>query len=300
MLLEVFINNIIPPLLVVAAGYLLDKLVGVDLRTLSRVAIYVFTPALIAGSMIETDLAGGELGQIALFTIAFMVLGYVASLGVTRLLRFDQARTNTFMLSTLFNNCGNLGLAVVLFAFGQEGLERGLVFFVTSSLLTHTLAVYFASRGKFDARQSFLNIFRLPLVYALAGALLVRLLGITVPEPLMRAIDLPQVGAIPIMQLLLGVQLARTSRHVDLLLIGSATLVRLVGGAAIGLGLSALMGLQGVARSASVVQASMPTAVSVVALSVEFGADAEQVGSVVFFSTLASALTLTLLIAFLA
>ncbi len=299
MLLDVFVDNIVPTLLVIAAGYLLDRLIGVDLRTLSRVAIYVFTPALIAGSMIDTDLAGGELGRIALFTLASIALAWLLSLAVIRLLRFDAQQANAFMLSTLFNNCGNYGLAVVYFAYGQAGLERGLVFFVTSALLTHTLAVYFASRGKFDARQSLLNIFRLPLVYALAAALLVRLLGITVPEPLMRAIDLPRAGAIPIMQLLLGAQLARTSRQVDVRFVGSAVAARLVGGAVTALGLSALMGLQGVARNAGVVQASMPTAVTVVALSIEFGSAAEQVGSVVFFSTLASALTLTLLIAFL-
>jgi len=53
------------------------------------------------------------------------------------------------------------------------------------------------------------------------------------------------------------------------------------------------MGMTGPAQNASVVQASMPTTVSVVALSTEFGTDAQEVGGVVFLSTLASALSLT-------
>lgn len=148
-------------------------------------------------------------------------------------------------------------------------------------------------------RQSVVNIFRLPMIYAVAVALAVRALAVTVPEPLMRAINLPRAGAIPLMQLLLGVQLARTSRQIDLRFVGSATAMRLVVSAALALGLSALMRLEGVTRSVSVVQASMPTAVSVLALSIEFGSDPEKVGSVVFVSTLASALSLTVLIALL-
>ena len=299
LLVSVFADNILPPLLVVAAGYVLDKAVGVDLRSLSRVAIYVFTPALIIGSLIDTQVTSSEFGQLVLFALTFLALMWMAGNGVARLLRFDERRTNAFLLSTLFNNCGNYGLAVVLFAFGEAGLERGLVYFVAHSLLVHTLAVYFASRGSFNARQSLRNIFRLPLIYALAVAVAVRASGLAVPEPLMRAIGLPRAGAIPLMQLLLGAQLARASRHIDLRFVASATAMRLVGGAAVALGLSALMGLSGLARSASVVQASMPTAVSVVAFSIEFGSDSQEVGSVVFVSTLASALTLTVLIAFL-
>lgn len=299
MLANLFLDNVLPPLLIVAVGYLLDRTQGVELRTLSRVALYVFTPALILGSLVESRVGGGEFGKIALFVVLFTGLLWAGGLALGRLLRFSQRQTNAFLLSTLFTNCGNYGLAVVLFAFGQPGLERGLVFFVVSALLTHTLAAYFASRGAFSVGQSVRNIFRLPLVYAVVAALAVRALGVTLPTPVLRAISLPRAGAIPIMQLLLGVQLARVSRGVDRRFIALAVAVRLVGGAALAVGLSTALGLEGLARSVSIVQASMPTAVSTLALSVEFGSDPEEVGSAIFFSTLGSAVTLTVLLAYL-
>jgi predicted permease len=299
LLVDVFIDNILPPLLIVAAGFALERAVGVDLRTLSRVAIYVFTPALILGSLIDTRMATGEVSQLVLFALAFTALMWLAGAIVTRLLGFDRRRTNAFLLTTLFDNCGNLGLAVVLFAFGEPGLERALVYFVTHSLLINTLGAYFASRGTASVRQSLANILKLPIIYAAVAALAVRGLGLGLPEPLVRAIDLPRAGAIPLMQLLLGAQLAQTSRHVDLRFVGSATAMRLVGSAAVALGLSALMGLGGLTRTVGVVQASMPSAVTVLAFSIEFGSDPEEVGSVVLLSTLASALTLTVLIALL-
>ncbi len=298
-LLGVFGNSLLPPLLVMAAGYLLDRALGLDLRTLSQVCVYIFLPALAAGSLIEAQVPAGEYGQIAAFAVASTILLGLATWATARLLRFGPRHTNLLLLCTLFANCGNYGLAVVLYAYGQAGLERGVVFFVVNSVLLNTLGVYLASRGSRGVRQSLANVFRLPLIYAVAGALAVRALGLALPAPVLRAIELPRMGAIPLAQFLLGAQLARISRNVDLRFVGAATLLRLLGGPAVALALSAAMGMSGLARSASVVQASMPTAISTVVLSIEFGSKLEEVGGAVLLSTLGSAVTLTLLLALL-
>lgn len=283
----------------VAVGFALERAIGVDPRTLSRVALYVFTPSLVFGSLVESKIGGGEFGKIALFVVVFTAVMWAIGLAVARLLRFDERRTNSFLLATLFGNCGNYGLAVVLFAFGQQGLERGLAYFVVSSLMTNTLAAYFASRSTFSAGKSIRNVLGLPLVYALAIALVIRGLGVKVPAPLMAAVSLPRAGAIPLMQLLLGVQLARISRRLDVRFVGSAAALQLVGSAAVALGLTTLLGLHGLTRNVTVVEASMPTAVSTLALSIEFGSNPEEVGGAVLLSTLASPITLTLLLALL-
>jgi len=299
LLLSIFVNNILPPILVMAAGFLLERAVGVDPKALSRVALYVFTPALIFGSLVESKIGGGEFGQIALFVVVFMFVMWGVGLVASRLLRFDQRQTNAFLLATLFSNCGNYGLAVVLFAFGQAGLERALAYFAVSALLTHTFAAYFASRGAFSVGRSIRNVFRLPLIYAVAMALVVRAWGITLPGFILRAVSMPQAGAIPLMQLLLGVQLARISHKLDLRFVGSAATVQLVGSALMAFGLAAVLGLQGLTRQVAITEASMPAAVSILALSIEFGSNPEEVGGVVFLSTLLSPLTLTAVLALL-
>ena len=298
MLLSIFVNNILPPLLVMAAGFVLERALGVDPKALSRLALYVFTPALIFGSLVNSQIGGSEFGQIALFVVLFMFIMWGIGLITSRILRFDSRQTNAFLLATLFSNCGNYGLAVVLFAFGQAGLERALAYFVVSSLLTHTFAAYFASRGSFTMRQSLRNVFKLPLIYAVAVAMIVRLLG-KPPEFVMRAVSMPQAGAIPLMQILLGVQLARISRKLDLRFVGSAATVQLVGSAVMAFALAAVMGLQGITRQTLITEASMPAAVSILALSIEFGSNPEEVGGVVFLSTLLSPLTLTVVLGLL-
>ena len=65
------------------------------------------------------------------------------------------------------------------------------------------------------------------------------------------------------------------------------------------LGIAHLVGLQGAALQAGVLQTSMPTAVITTILAVEFDVVPDFVTSVVFVSTLLSPLTVTLMIAYL-
>ena len=60
-----------------------------------------------------------------------------------------------------------------------------------------------------------------------------------------------------------------------------------------------LLGLEGTARQAGILQASMPSAVLCIILATEYDLEPELVTSVVFFTTLLSPLTLTPLLLYL-
>jgi hypothetical protein len=106
-------------------------------------------------------------------------------------------------------------------------------------------------------------------------------------------------AAIPVMLILLGVQLAKTSWGEQLPLISAAVSVRLIGGAVVGLALASLMGLTSVTRQVCVVEHSTPTAVMTSILATEFGTEPEFVTGVIFASTLASIATMTALVAWI-
>ena len=75
--------------------------------------------------------------------------------------------------------------------------------------------------------------------------------------------------------------------------------VRLLGGAAAGFLLAPLLGLQGAAYQAGVLQASMPTAVVCIILATEYETEPAFVTTAVFFTTLLSPLTITPVLAWL-
>jgi predicted permease len=117
-----------------------------------------------------------------------------------------------------------------------------------------------------------------------------------VPEAILKPLNMAADATIPVMLLLLGAQLASTYLGGQVRLISLAVFVRLVGGAIVGLGVATLMGLTGVTRQACVVEHSTPTAVMTSILAMEFGTEPEFVTGAIFASTLASIITMTLLV----
>jgi hypothetical protein len=101
------------------------------------------------------------------------------------------------------------------------------------------------------------------------------------------------------MILVLGMQLERAKRPERPGVVATAVLVSLVLTPLAAIGLARLVGLEGPAFQAGVLQASMPTAVITTILALEYDALPDFVTSVVFVSTLLSPFTVTLMIAFL-
>jgi predicted permease len=226
------------------------------------------------------------------------VLGGLAWL-VAKVLRLQPPLSNAFIMAIMFTNSGNFGLPLNLFAFGQEGMDTALVFFVTSALLVNSFGVYVASRGKAGAGRAMLNVLKAPMLWAALTGFLVNLLGWSVPETIDKAVQLAGQGAVPIMLLLLGMQLARTSLNENKRAIAAATVVKLAVAPLVALAITVILGMQGLSRQVGILEASMPTAVTTTILTTEYDAAPRFAASMVFVSTLLSLVSLTLLLVWL-
>ena len=131
---------------------------------------------------------------------------------------------------------------------------------------------------------------------AVIPAFLVNYFDLPLPLFVSRAAGLLAGALIPSMLITLGVQLAgmglpKLNRDVV-----AASLVRLVVGPVFALLLVGVFGLTGIERSAGIIQASMPVAVLAALIAMEHRLMPEFVTTVALFSTLASAVTLTVVL----
>jgi predicted permease len=185
----------------------------------------------------------------------------------------------------------------VLFAFGEDAQARAMLYFVTTAVMASSLGVALAAGGG-TLRKVLDNLVRIPLLYAAVTALLVSVSGLVVPELVMRPIELLGRAAVPMMLLILGLQLARSFdslRHsIGPILFASA--LRLIVAPALALPVAWLTGVQGLTFQACMLEAGMPAGVTSTVLSLEYDLAPELVTGTVFFSTLCSALTLSILI----
>ncbi|OQY24346.1 MAG: hypothetical protein B6I34_03650 [Anaerolineaceae bacterium 4572_32.1] len=299
-LLSILIENILPVFIALGLGYLLDRVFELEVKTISRLAFYVLSPCLIFTSLIQSSVSGEEFGLIILFQIMVMLILLVLTWGFARLTRLGRRQESSFLLAVLFVNSGNYGLSVNDFAFGQEALARAIIFFIGSTVLINTLGVFLASRGQASVKKALLNMFKVPMVYAVFLAFAARALPWPVIETSwFRGLDVLGRAAVPVMLLLLGIQLSRNSLGKDIKSVSAATILRLGLAPLVSLLLASVLGLSGNTRRACVLEASMPTAVTSVILALEFDVLPEFVTGVIFLSTMLSPLSLTLLIALL-
>ena len=289
---HVLTQNILPIMLVVSFGYLLRRRFVLDSRTLSTVVFNILSPCLVFSSLASSDLPAGELAGLVAFSVLAILASGGLAFGLARLLRLARVEMATLLIVVMFVNGGNFGLTLLQLRYGDVGLARGVVYYVTSTVLVYTVGVAIASLGRVSWRETGRRIVRLPAVYAALLAILVYYFRVPVPGPLMSGIAIAGAGAIPLMLLILGMQMADMRPDEASRLVWPAVGLRLVGGPLVGLSIAAALGLQGVGRSAMIIEASMPTAVINLILATEFGLPTSTVARIVVFSTLISPLTI--------
>lgn len=301
LLAQIFFNNILPIFLTAGTGFALGRRFKPDLKTVSRLSFYIFSPCLVFTSLTRIELSADEFWRLALFTLGVLVAMILIALSVGLVMKLERHLLTSLIIASVFVNGGNYGLALNKFAFGEAALARAVVYYIFSTLAVYTVGVTIASLGKKSATEALSQVLTVPAVYGLLAAGGLRLTGWQLPLLLDRAISLLSEAALPVMLVLLGLQMAETREwpRTRLILIGVASFLQLVIAPMVGLGLAYLLGLTGVTRQAAVIEASMPTAVITTILAVEYDLDAAFITGTVILSTVLSPLTLTPLIAYL-
>lgn len=295
-IIAVLTDNILPIFIVAAFGFALRRWLGLDKRVLSNAVFNCLSPCLVFSSLVNSQLAGDELINLALFTILTILSMAFIGLTLARLLKLPRTDTVALLLVLMFVNGGNYGLTLSELRYGEAGLSRAIVYFVTSTFITYTAGILIASMGKMTWQQAIRRLIRLPAFHAAIWALIVYNFQITVPGPLMKGIDVAGAGAIPVLLLVLGMQIADLQIEKISRLTLPAVLARLLIGPLVGIGMALLLDLDGLTHAISIIQSSMPPAVFTIILATEFDVQPTAVTSTVVLATLLSPITIAIVI----
>ncbi len=306
LLLQVFSEVVLPIVVIAGVGYLLEGSFPLDPRTLNRVSLYGLSPCLLFVTLLRTEISGGDALRLSLLMLLVVICMCVCANLVARSMKLSSSERSGFMLAATFMNSGNYGLPATRFAFGDAGFQYAVIGYLTQSFLSQTLAVYVASSGGGNRREALTQVLRMPMLYAAALAVVLRLVGIRMDESngfiaagLFRGLRLLADATLPFLLLILGMQLRRRKPLGSFGPLGTATALRLVASVPIAFGVASLLGLSDLALRVGIMQAAMPTAVNTTILALEFDTWPQFVSNVVVATTFVSLVTLTLLVAFL-
>jgi hypothetical protein len=239
----------------------------------------VSTPALVIDTLTRSGLTFATLGTMALASLLTMGVTGLCGYGLVRAL---GARVPVYLPSMIWANGGNMGLPMCLFAFGDTGLALAIGFFALSSMTNYTFGQAIAAGG-----LKMGDVVRMPIIWAIFAALILIWTGWALPPIVQRSLGLLGGITVPLMLMSLGYSLANlriTSWKRSTIF----ALARLLGGFAIGWGVSLLLGLDGLARGVIVIQSSMPPAVLNYLWAARYDNEPAEVAGVVVLSTFIS------------
>ncbi len=293
-------TTILPVFLVMGLGYAIQRygLVG-DRFFLeaNRLLFYVCLPCLlfVKSAAVSVDMAFNPL--LIVGSITSLGLIFAASYGFARLAGYPARVVGVFSQAASRGNMAYMGLAVIYYGFGDEGLVwAGLVVAslvapvnILSIVVLSVARSSCGSRGLvFWLREFFQN----PLILSTMAGLVVALSGLGIPQVLNTGLELVAEMTLPLALMATGgsfvpqpVKFSRDVMFITLfknILMPLCTLICLT-----------WLGVTGIGLAAGVLIAAMPTAMVSVVMASELGGDMQVAGSAILVTTLASLVTVS-------
>lgn len=173
-----------------------------DMSAANRLNLVLFIPALIFHALTERTGGEFELGQAVLGT-AVIVLG--SGLLAWPIAHLFGWQPRTLAPTSMFNNCGNMGIPLAVFAFGEQALPIAVVLLVTTTLFQFTLGL-----GILSGRLDLPGLVRHPMVIATLAGVTAMAFDWHAPAVVLPGIRMLGDVAIPLMLVALGMRLAES------------------------------------------------------------------------------------------
>ncbi|CAG7616316.1 hypothetical protein PAESOLCIP111_01891 [Paenibacillus solanacearum] len=296
---HILLSNVIPLTIMIAIGVVLYRAFQLDIRTLSKLNFYLFSPAVVFKMLYESTLSLSVLGQTLLFFVLFFAAMYILVEIVIRIRRYQGGMVPAVRNSVLFYNSANYAIPLNQLVFVGDAFTMSIqiIIMMMQSLLPNTYGIYSVNaHKKGDIRQTIRTILTLPVIYIIPVAFLMNGLHIPIPAPVYTPINYVSNAFIATALLTLGVQLGSMKWKFQLSDVMLSNVLRLLAGPAVGFGIVLLLGIDGVMAQALVLSCAVPTSLSSVLIAVEYDNEPEFSSQVVFSSTIFSIFTVTLVI----
>ena len=290
-------NIILPIFIQISLGYIVKKVTNFNNKPLAVIQLYIIIPALLFVSMYNTEINKTIAVKIILHSVIIFVLLYVLSILLCKIFKYNKITSSSFTNSICLYNSGNFCLPLVQILFNNPlAVSIQIVIMTVQSIATNTVGIYSVSAGKKNVKQGILEVLKIPLIYCIVIALALRAMQISVAVPILNAMNSLGSAMVPVALISLGAQLAETKCSFKMPKVYFSNFIRLIISPILAYALVLLLGLKGMAAEIAIISSAAPTAVNSVLLAIQYDSDPEFASQAVFFSTIISSITVTIVI----
>ncbi len=252
-----------------------------DMAVVNRLNMEFFAPFLVFWALMDKPFDFLVYRDLAIGGVAVVLGSGLLLLPLAWLLRINL---KTFLPPMMFNNSGNMGIPLVLFAFGETALQAAIVLFIIEMVLHFTVGFYILNH-----RTNPLQLLKMPMIQATILGLLCSSLHITLPDALANTVKLLGQVSVPLLLFSLGVRLLDVNfRDWKLGTFGA------IAGPAAGIAcvylVMPLLHLDATQYAQLLIFAALPPAVLNVLVAEQYRQEPDRVASIVLLGNLASLL----------
>ncbi len=309
--MQAILNVAAPIFGVILAGYLAGRwriLGGDSTAALNAFVSYFALPVLFFGTLARTPVAAvldpALMAGFTLAVLATFALGMIA----TRLLsRGGLAAMSLQGIAASWGNVGYMGVPLCLAAFGEAGLPPAMLTVIVTAIVSMVFGVMLieleVAAGHGPVRtflKAAFNVARNPLPVSIGLGMLASAVGLPIPTPVEKWLDLLGAAAAPCALFAIGLFLSDKSVRSGLAEASAATAIKLLLQPALALViLPFFVDVDSVPGKVALLMAALPTAANAFVLAKQFDLQVEQNSAAVLLSTAFSVVTLSALLVYL-
>jgi len=261
---------------------------------LNNIIIYLTMPALIFRAVFESRILLSLL-KIPLVALAIAALSMGVAYIVGRFLHLKRPTFGAFLLVAAIGNTGYLGYPLTLQLFGIGNLVKAVFYDLSGTVVfTFTIGLLVAQRyGQGNGKVNIIKeVFTFPPLIGLLVALVVKGLGIGLPNFLTDTIGFLAGATIPLVMLTIGLSLELTEVRTYALAIAVVVLIKLVVAPIVAMLGGNILGMSGSDLGIMVLEASMPSFLLSLVVGLRYGLDTDFLPAAIVVTTMLSMITI--------
>ncbi|WP_421866243.1 AEC family transporter [Motiliproteus sp.] len=281
--------TVFPLFVIVLCGYLYGRRHRPDIEFANRANMDIFIPALIFHSMATQTFPLSQYQDLALGGLLVVLGSGVLLYPIARLMKLNL---KTFLPPMMFNNTGNMGIPLLVLAFGEHVLPAAVILFIVENTLHMSVGAMMLDRS-----TRLLNLLKMPMIIATIAGIGWSLSGWHLPKAAALPIEMLGQISIPLMLFTLGIRIVEVGfKHWHQGVIGA--LLCPLSGVLVVLMVQPWLQLSELQFSLLLVFGALPPAVLNYMMAERYQQQPEQVASIVLLGNVGALLTIPPVLAF--
>ncbi|WP_436867829.1 AEC family transporter [Mammaliicoccus sciuri] len=289
---------LLPLLILIFVGFLLQRKFVFNLKHFSTLTTYCLMPVAVFANIYDITIQMDLLLKVLYYIVAYSLVMILIGNLFAKVLNLQKGESAALKNSISLMNSGNYGLPVSQLIFSQNPIGVAVQIFVLifQNLLTYSYGMYNLLSTTKSLKDIFISFLKLPVFHALILGIIFQVGHIKLSQVFLIPIHQISDSFAPIALILLGAQLA----HIKLKLLHRAIMGSLIGrliiGPLIALSLIYLFHIDGAIAQSLFIASAFPTSRNTSTIAFEYDVEPELHAQIVLFSTLLSSVTVSIVI----